>query len=82
MATLPVDKQRDEYERNIAHLTEITGHRPTSVAHPANSYTSDTLSILRGLGIRQAYCTLVDDGCDDNLQMPRVDAGILARELR
>jgi peptidoglycan/xylan/chitin deacetylase (PgdA/CDA1 family) len=82
MATLPVNQQRDEYERNIAHLTAIMGHRPTCVAHPANSYTNDTLGILRGLGIRQAYCTLVDDDCDDNLQMPRVDAGILARELR
>jgi peptidoglycan/xylan/chitin deacetylase (PgdA/CDA1 family) len=51
MERLSPAAQRDQYERNRAHLTAVTGRPPVVVAHPLNSYDKVTLEILRELGV-------------------------------
>jgi len=55
LANLGVDRQRDEYERNYAHLQRVCGRPPVAMAHPVDSYDEDTLEILAGLGVRCGF---------------------------
>lgn len=52
---LPREAQVEEYERNAAHLTGVCGRAPVVMAHPANSYSDDTINILGKLGIRCGF---------------------------
>ena len=55
LANLPVDQQRQEYERNYSHLHRVCGRPPVAMAHPVDSYDGDTLEILAGLGVRCGF---------------------------
>lgn len=55
LATLPPREQREEYERNYAHIRRVCRRNPMVVAHPANSYGEETLDLLRGLGIQCGF---------------------------
>lgn len=52
---LCVPMQRTEYERNHRHLGKVLGKEPISMSHPCNSYSRETLEILRDLGIRVGF---------------------------
>jgi peptidoglycan/xylan/chitin deacetylase (PgdA/CDA1 family) len=54
-ADLSYEQQRDEYERNYAHLREVCRSAPAAVAHPVNSYSQTTLEILDALGIQCGF---------------------------
>jgi peptidoglycan/xylan/chitin deacetylase (PgdA/CDA1 family) len=54
-ARLSPQQQRDEYTINWRILKQITGSPPTAMAHPSNSYSPYTLSILRQLGVRVGF---------------------------
>lgn len=51
MASLDPSQQEEEYRRNYDHVNNVLGEAPTTMAHPCNSYSADTLAILRRLGI-------------------------------
>lgn len=56
------EAQAEQYRRNLTHLERECG-RVTTMAHPCGDYNSDTLDVLRGLGIECGFCS--------NLQPPR-----------
>lgn len=55
LGDLPYERQREEYERNSMHLKRVCGTAPIVVAHPANSYSDQTIEILKGLGVRCGF---------------------------
>jgi peptidoglycan/xylan/chitin deacetylase (PgdA/CDA1 family) len=55
MARLSFDQQRQQYERNRAHLAAVIGTSPRCMSHPLNSYNEDTLQVLKDLGIRCGF---------------------------
>jgi len=52
---LSYDEQLIEYKKNISHLEALSGYKITSASHPLGSYNSDTLNILKDLGIECAF---------------------------
>ncbi len=82
MADLGREEQRDQYERNRAHLSRVTGKKIESVSYPLNSYNRDSIEVLREMGV---YCgfranTLPPAFPDPELysmQLPREDSSIL-----
>jgi peptidoglycan/xylan/chitin deacetylase (PgdA/CDA1 family) len=58
LARLSEAEQRDQYERNLAHIERATSLRPRSMSHPLNSYDERTLRVLESLGIE---CGFRDD---------------------
>ena len=81
LAALPADRQQHEYAENQRILREILGEPPVTVAHPRNSYTAETLAILRRLGVRVGFRADMAGGFDSALECPRQDALELVREL-
>ncbi len=55
LANLSPEKQKMEYATNFETLRNIIGVAPIAMSHPCNSYTTDTLTILRRLGIRLGF---------------------------
>jgi peptidoglycan/xylan/chitin deacetylase (PgdA/CDA1 family) len=56
LAAMAVEEQQQEYTDNHTHLTQLLGQAPTTMAHPCNSYSPDTLNILDALGITLGFC--------------------------
>jgi len=74
MATLPRDAQHEEYSKNFDHLQRLLGNMPTTMAHPCNSYTPDTLEILGNLGTVVGFTTIAASGLRHSmLEWPRED---------
>jgi peptidoglycan/xylan/chitin deacetylase (PgdA/CDA1 family) len=73
MDLLHPDHQKDEYDRNIRHLTSLLGHKPDTMAHPSGSYSQDTLDILRYFGIRIGFRSDASVGGGSLLELPRLD---------
>lgn len=70
---LSVEGQREEYERNMRHLSGLLGGAPTVMAHPSNSYSEATLLLLKRMGVT---CGFRADNTQleySNLELPRVD---------
>ncbi len=44
-----------EYKKNILHLENLCGYKIKCASHPLGSYNSDTLKILKDLGIECAF---------------------------
>lgn len=55
LGRLTREEQRQQYEQNCAYLRSITGRRPIAMAHPLNSYSAVSLSVLTQLGIRCGF---------------------------
>ena len=78
MAKLSREVQLDQYQRNMDHLEDVTGIRPTTMAHPNNSFCGATLELLRDLEIQLGFRSNVDncvrpENPDFNLLVPRID---------
>jgi len=75
----PADQHR-EYAANHAALTRILGRAPVTMSHPCNSYTADTLTLLRTLGIRLGFrANMAPVASATELELPREDhANVLA----
>ncbi len=52
---LSQEEQMQEYAANKEHLEKVLGSPVIAMSHPCNSYDSETLSILNGLGIRLGF---------------------------
>lgn len=81
MERLPAERQRQQYESNIADLLRITGVRPQTISHPSNSYSPVTLDILSSLGIRYGFRANVDQLEHGPLELPREDHSTLMRAM-
>jgi len=76
MAALPAAEQETEYRINRQRLTEIVGEPPTTMSHPSNSYSAETLRILTSLGVRLGFRTDLVPAASP-LEHPRVDHATL-----
>lgn len=83
LSALPIESQRQEYSLNYAALSEILGSAPRCVSHPCNSYSKDTLDILRALGIEFGFrANMLKIPAPSNLEWPREDHANLERAMR
>ncbi len=82
LAELPPDEQRREYERNSTVIRNITGQAPRCVSHPCNSYSHQTLQILREMGIVVGFRADMAARRFGPLEYPRQDHANIMREMR
>jgi peptidoglycan/xylan/chitin deacetylase (PgdA/CDA1 family) len=82
LAKLPPAEQRREYERNAAHLSRCLGASPVAMSHPCNSYSDDTLSILREMKIELGFRSNMAQPGLSILEMPRRDHADVMSEMR
>jgi len=83
LENLPARVQREEYHRNAEHLASVLGVRPTTMSHPCNSYRSDTLAILRDLGITIGFCSNMGEVPGAGmLEIPRQDHANIIASMR
>lgn len=82
LASLPVQDQEKEYVANHEALQRILGEAPLTVAHPCNSYSQDTLIILRRLGIKLGFRgTMAIQVAASELEFPREDHANIIKGL-
>jgi peptidoglycan/xylan/chitin deacetylase (PgdA/CDA1 family) len=82
LAGLSAAEQAREYRTNSDVLSEVLGEAPMSMSHPANSYTSETLDILRSLGIRIGFRANMFQKQTSELEYPREDHANLLKRLQ
>lgn len=66
-------EQVREYGANKDHLETVLGSPVIAMSHPCNSYNPDTLSILKGLGIRLGFRSNMAALDGSLLECPRED---------
>jgi peptidoglycan/xylan/chitin deacetylase (PgdA/CDA1 family) len=68
------DLQLEEYQKNFRHLSDLLGEVPQVMSHPCNSYSNETLRILRDLGIVLGFRSQMNPPTPDSmLEWPRED---------
>ncbi len=82
IADLDRQRQLREYRDNYTCLMSVLGERPTTVAHPCNSYSRDTLDILRRLGIRAGFRSNLAWAEHSRLEYARQDPADIIKEMR
>lgn len=82
LASLNQHGQLREYRDNHTHLLELLGEPPIAVSHPCNSYSADTLAILRQLGIRLGFRANMALAEHSELECPREDHANVRREMQ
>lgn len=76
-------EQSIEYEKNFDHLSTILKSKPIAMSHPCGNYNSDTLSILKRLGIRIGFRSNNSiKTIESSLEIPRNDHANILREMR
>ncbi len=84
MASKPREWQMKEYAKNKECLEAITGGKVISASYPCNSYNSDTLEVMRELGIQLAFranmSTETIEG--SRLEYPREDHANIIRMMK
>jgi peptidoglycan/xylan/chitin deacetylase (PgdA/CDA1 family) len=82
MSNLSPEMQNWEYETNLERLTEISGSRPISVAHPCGDYSQETIEVLRNLGIQHGFRSSPTPGyLNSEFELPRDDHAEVARAM-
>ena len=83
LAELSAEAQKAEYRRNFDHLSATLGKAPTTMSHPCNSYSRDTISVLQEMGIKLGFRSnrSVIAGAS-MLEFPREDQANLIRALK
>ncbi len=75
--------QAEEYLKNFQHLKKVLGKPVRAMSHPCNSYSGNTLKILKNLGIeigfRSNMAAIADHGA---FKYPREDHANILREMR
>jgi peptidoglycan/xylan/chitin deacetylase (PgdA/CDA1 family) len=84
MQSLPIEAQRREYSRNREFLKKLTGEDAISMSHPCGRYSSETLEILKSLGVQVGFRSSRNPTTAKSpLEIPREDhSNILAEALR
>jgi peptidoglycan/xylan/chitin deacetylase (PgdA/CDA1 family) len=82
MSSLDVEEQKLEYKRNKLHLQSLTGRVPTTMSHPCGDYNSDTLRVLRDLGIELGFrSSMIVREIRSSLEVPREDHANVWKEM-
>ncbi len=55
IGALTIEQQTKEYERNFEILHHITGEKPYTSSHPSNSYSVETIELLKNMGINLSF---------------------------
>lgn len=83
LCELSVQAQQHEYQENFNHLHALLGVPPSVMAHPCNSYSNETISILRGMGIQLGFRSNMEHVANRSIyEFPRQDHANLMRVLR
>ena len=72
---LTYEQQQKEYKRNLSHLKQILGTETIeSMSHPCGRYNSDTLEILKDMGIKVGFrSNMRIKEIRNTLEIPRED---------
>lgn len=82
LRALTEDEQEQEYTKNINTLNSFLSRPIQAMSHPCNSYNSNTLSILKNLGIRLGFRSNMEPIDNrSNLECPRIDHSILIKKF-
>lgn len=81
LARLPLLEQENEYKVNQEILSGLLGQKPTTVAHPCNSYSDGTLKILAGLGVKMGFRSNMEDHHYSAFEFPREDHSNVLRRI-
>ena len=75
ITSLTYRKQLEEYKENLFNLKEILGRsKITSMSHPCGEYNSDSLKILKGLGVKIGFrSNMSTKEIKSSLEIPRED---------
>lgn len=80
---LSYDQQYAEYKNNYSFLSECIGERITSMSHPCGNYNTDTLSVLKKLGVKLGFrSSLSTTHIASPLEIPREDHSNLFRKIQ
>ena len=82
LGELSYTKQKAEYVKNYDIVKKITGRTPLSVSYPCNSYNSNTLKIMKNLGILVGFTATMDSDAKNSLTLPRKDHANLLLEMK
>ena len=82
LANLAFEDQEKEYVLNFERIKSITGRKPETMSHPCNSYNTDTLAILEGLGIRLGFRANMEDHFYSRYEYPREDHSSIIRKAK
>jgi peptidoglycan/xylan/chitin deacetylase (PgdA/CDA1 family) len=83
IAYLTPQDQLHEYQENHARLAALLGEPPVAMSHPCNSYSAETLAILRKLGVKVGFrSNLNGGGSHSELEYPREDHANILREMQ
>lgn len=83
LCELSLDQQKIEYQKNFAHLSAVLGDAPTTMSHPCNSYSTDTIGILREMGITLGFRANMEKIENHSVyEFPRQDHANLMKDLR
>jgi peptidoglycan/xylan/chitin deacetylase (PgdA/CDA1 family) len=67
-------EQEEEYKKNVEHLRGILNQDIISMSHPCGNYDSNTLKILKDLGIKIGFRSNTSiEAIKSNLEIPRED---------
>ena len=81
LSKLAVIEQEIEYKQNYDFLNTKLGQKPKTVSHPCNSYSSDTLSILRDLDIEIGFRANMENHLYSEFEFPREDHANVIRRI-
>lgn len=75
-------KQKEEYSVNKEILEGVINERIEQASYPCNSYNTDTLKIMKELGIKVGFRANMAAGYDTVLEFPREDNANIIRRMR
>lgn len=81
ISKLSYKNQFEEYKKNSDWIYKITGTRPEHIAHPVNSYNSDTLKILKSMNIKTTFLSNMTDPADPPFLINREDHSNILKKL-
>jgi peptidoglycan/xylan/chitin deacetylase (PgdA/CDA1 family) len=88
ISELSIKEQKSEYVKNYEHILGVTGKRTKCMSHPLGSYSHDTFSVLKDLGISCGFAsnmtlngnTYIEN--TSNFEIPREDSSNIKRMLK
>jgi peptidoglycan/xylan/chitin deacetylase (PgdA/CDA1 family) len=82
LQSLSPQDQQTEYSKNFRHLHSLLKEPPVAMSHPCNSYNSETLNILKTLGVQMGFranMSVLDGGI---FEIPREDHTNIIKKAR
>lgn len=81
MGLLNIEKQKSEYQSNKDFLERLLSKKIETMSHPCNSYSSETLQLLKNMGVKVGFRANMELGYDSVYEIPRQDHIIVLRML-